>query len=212
MVLLATRAHPALWVLHDGKAGMASQALGLAEATGFPFIEKRLAIRFPWSSLPSGLWLLPFHAAADTGARLAPPWPDLIIACGRNAAMPALAIKRATGGRTIAAQIQNPNVGMNEFDLFVVPEHDRFRGPQVIVTRGAVHRVTPARLAAERRRFPTLAAMPRPILSVLIGGTNKAYRLTPQRLSEIVDALAAILRDGGGSVLLTPSRRTAAAE
>ena len=208
MVSLATPANPAVWVLHDGKAGMASQALGLAEATGFPFIEKRLAIRFPWSALPPGLWVLPFHAAGGTGARLAPPWPDLLIACGRNSAMPALAIKRASGGRTVAAQIQNPSVGNTEFDLFVVPEHDRFRGPRVIVTRGAVHRVTPARLAAERRRFPTLAAMPRPILSVLIGGTNKAYRLSLQRLGEIAEAVADILRAGGGSALVTPSRRT----
>ena len=187
---------------------MASQALGLAEATGFPFIEKRLAIRFPWSALPPRFWVLPRLAAGDSGARLAPPWPDLIIACGRNSAMPALAIKRASGGRTVAAQIQNPSVGNTEFDLFVVPEHDRFRGPRVIVTRGAVHRVTPARLAAERRRFPTLAAMPRPILSVLIGGTNKAYRLSLQRLGEIAEAVADILRAGGGSALVTPSRRT----
>ena len=213
-VLVKTRSGPSpvVWVLHDGKAGMASQAVGLAEAAGFPFIEKRLAIRFPWACLPPRLWLLPFNALGNTGTRLAPPWPDLVIACGRNTAMPALAIRRASEMRTIAAQIQNPGVGCAEFDLLVVPEHDRLDGPQVIVTRGAVHRVTPARLAAERRRFPALAAMPRPILSVLIGGTNKAYRLTPQRLSEIVDALAAILRDGGGSVLLTPSRRTAAAE
>jgi hypothetical protein len=28
---------PVTWVLHDGKAGMANQALGLAEATGFSF-------------------------------------------------------------------------------------------------------------------------------------------------------------------------------
>jgi uncharacterized protein len=207
MVSLATPANPAVWVLHDGKAGMASQALGLAEATGFPFIEKRLAIRFPWSALPPEFWFLPFHAAGDAGARLVPPWPDLIIACGRNSAMPALAIKRASGG-TVAAQIQNPSVGNTEFDLFVVPEHDRLRGPQVIVTRGAVHRVTPARLAAERRRFPALAAMPRPILSVLIGGTNKAYRLSLQRLGEIAELLADILRAGGGSALVTPSRRT----
>jgi uncharacterized protein len=208
MVSLATPANPAVWVLHDGKAGMASQALGLAEATGFPFIEKRLAIRFPWSAIPPGFWFLPFHAAGDAGARLVPPWPDLIIACGRNSAMPALAIKRANGGRTVAAQIQNPSVGNTEFDLFVVPEHDRLRGPQVIVTRGAVHRVTPARLAAERRRYPALAAMPRPILSVLIGGTNKAYRLSLQRLGEIAEAVADILRRRGGSALVTPSRRT----
>jgi uncharacterized protein len=187
---------------------MASQVLGLAEATGLPFIEKRLAIRFPWSGLPPWLWLLPFHAAGGSGAHLTPPWPDLVIACGRNAAIPALAIKRASGGRTIAAQIQNPGVGHTEFDLFVVPEHDRFRASHVIVTRGAVHRVTQARLADERRRFPELAAMPRPILSVLIGGTNKAYRLSLQRLEEIAEALRAILRAEAGSVLVTGSRRT----
>src|ERR1700745_1606477 len=88
---------PIVWVLHDGKAGMASQAVGLAEATGFPFIEKRLAIRFPWACLPPALWLLPFHATGGMGARLTPPWPDLVISCGRNAAMPALAIRRASG-------------------------------------------------------------------------------------------------------------------
>jgi mitochondrial fission protein ELM1 len=202
---------PAIWVLHDGKAGMASQALGLAEATGFSFLEKRLAIRFPWTYLPPALWFLPLRAVSGSGARLTPPWPDLVIACGRNAAMPALAIRRANRGRTIAAQIQYPNVGSTEFDLLVVPEHDRLRGSRVVVTRGSVHRVTPARLAAERRRFPALAEMPRPILSVLIGGTNKAYRLTLRRLGEIGDALAATLRTEGGSALVTPSRRTGAA-
>ena len=43
--------------------------------------------------------------------------------------------------------------------------------------RGAVHRVMPARLAAERRRFPVLNPLPRPIVGVLIGGANGAYRM-----------------------------------
>jgi mitochondrial fission protein ELM1 len=202
---------PLAWVLHDGKAGMASQALGLAEATGFSYIEKRLGIRFPWAWLPPRLWFLPFRAVGDHGANLRPPWPDLVIACGRNTAMPALAIRRASGGHTVAAQIQNPRIGRTEFDLMVVPEHDRLRGPRVMVTRGAIHRVTQARLVAERNRFPALAKMPRPILSVLIGGTNRAYRLTLRRVDEIARALAKILRSGGGSVLITPSRRTTAA-
>jgi hypothetical protein len=201
-------ASPVTWVLHDGKAGMASQALGLAEAAGFSFIEKRLHIHFPWTCLPPRLWSLPLAA---TEPRLSPPWPDLVIGCGRNTAMPALAIRRASGGRTTAAQLQDPGVGYGEFDLLVVPEHDRLRGPRVIATRGAVHRITRARLAAERSRFPALAALPRPILSVLIGGANKAYRLTLKRLSEIADAVAGILRAQGGSALVTPSRRTGAA-
>jgi uncharacterized protein len=142
------------------------------------------------------------------GARLLPPWPDLVIGCGRNTVMPVLAIRRASGGRTVAAQVQDPGVGANEFDLLVVPKHDRLRGPQVVVTRGAVHRVTQARLAAERRRFPALAAMPRPIVSVLIGGSNKTYQLTLRRLGEIADAIGGVLHAEGGSALVTPSRRT----
>lgn len=202
---------PFAWVLHDGKAGMASQALGLAEATGFPFIEKPLAIRQPWRCLPPQLWPLPLLAAGGAAAGLAPPWPDLVIACGRNAAMPALAIRRASGGRTVAAQIQDPGVGRGEFDLLVVPAHDRLRGPRVFVTKGAVHRVTPTRLTAARQRFPALAALPRPILAVLIGGSSRAYRLSLSRLGEIAAAIAGILAATGGSALVTPSRRTGAA-
>jgi hypothetical protein len=106
------------------------------------------------------------------------------------------------------AQVQDPRLRRSDFDLLVLPEHDRLRGAKVIVSRGAIHRVTPARLAAERRRFPALAAMPRPILAVLLGGSNKAYRLTLRRLGEIADAIARVLRQTGGSALVTPSRRT----
>jgi mitochondrial fission protein ELM1 len=202
------RRSPLIWVLHDGKPGMASQAVGLAEATGFPFVEKRLTVRFPWTRLPPKLWLSPLTATADPV--LSPPWPDLVIGCGRNTAMPALAIRRASGGRTLAAQVQDPGVGHDEFDFFVVPQHDRLRGSRVFVTRGAVHRVTEARLSAESARFPALAAMPGPILTVLIGGANKTFRLTLRRLGEIADGLRTTLRSRGGSALVTPSRRTEA--
>jgi mitochondrial fission protein ELM1 len=204
-------AEPVVWVLHDGKAGMASQALGLAEATGFAFLEKRLAVRWPWALLPPQLWLRPLRAAGAGGAALEPPWPDLVIACGRNAAMPALAIRRASGGAALAVQIQDPRVGRDEFDLLAIPEHDRRRGPRVLGTRAALHRVTAAKLAAERRRFPALETLPRPIVGVLIGGSNRAFGLTRERLGEIADSLAALVREGGaGSLVVTPSRRTGA--
>ena len=199
---------PVVWALHDGKEGMRSQALGLAEATGLAIVEKPLAIRNPWAWLPPQLWLSPLRAVTSNGVPLAPPWPDLLIGCGRNTAMPALAIKRSTGGRTIAAQVQDPGIGHGEFDLMVVPAHDRLRGPRVFITEGAIHRVTPGRLDAERRRFPILESLPRPVLAVLVGGSNRAYRLTLGRLRDIADAVAAAVRASGGSVVVTPSRRT----
>src|SRR5260370_6014637 len=83
---------PLVWVLHDGKAGMASQALGLAEAAGFRFVEKRLSVRRPWAWLPPQLLVAPLRAVSDARVALAPPWPHLVIGCGRPAAMPALAV------------------------------------------------------------------------------------------------------------------------
>jgi uncharacterized protein len=203
---------PRVWVLHDGKPGMASQALGLAEATDFPFIEKRLTIRRPWDRLAPLLWIAPLHAAVtEAGRKLAPPWPDLVIGCGRNAVRPALAIRRASFGRTLAVHVQDPHFGRGQFDLLVVPEHDRLRGPRVIATRGAIHRVTAERLAAERRRFAALKDLPRPVLGVLIGGTNRAYRFDLACLAGIADTIAAAVQRSGGSILVTPSRRTGAA-
>jgi mitochondrial fission protein ELM1 len=142
---------------------------------------------------------------------LAPPWPDLVIGCGRNTVRPALAIRRAGGGRTLAAHVQDPRYGRGEFDLLCVPEHDRLRGANVLLTRGAVHRASPERLAIERRRFPGLEALPRPIVVVLIGGANRAYRLDLADLADMAERSAAAVRRAGGSVLVTPSRRTGAA-
>ncbi|MBV9554989.1 MAG: mitochondrial fission ELM1 family protein [Alphaproteobacteria bacterium] len=207
----SAHAEPLVWVLHDGKAGMASQSLGLAEATGFRFVEKPLEVRAPWQWLPPQLWLAPLSAVAECGRRLGPPWPDLVIGCGRNTAAPALAIRRASGGRAIAAQVQDPGIGRRNFDFMVVPEHDGLREPHVVVSKGALHRVTPEKLTAAAARFPALAALPRPLVGVLIGGSNRAYRLTLDRLAEIGDRVAAAVRAAGGSVALTPSRRTGAA-
>jgi len=199
------------WVLHDGKPGMASQALGLAEAAGLSFREIALAVRRPWRWLPPSLWIAPLFAATAAGRKLAPPWPDLVIGCGRNAVRPALAIRRASRGRTLTAHIQDPRYGRADFDLLFIPEHDRLRNPRTVVTTGALNRVTPARLAAERRRFPALDALPRPILGVLIGGPNRVYRLDLAELARIADMIAAALRRSGGSAVVTASRRTGAA-
>lgn len=199
---------PQVWAVHDGKVGIRSQVLGLAETLGWPFEEKAISLRFPWNRLPPVPWLDPARALAREGDALAPPWPDLFIGCGRQSAIAALAVKRASGGATVLAHVQDPHFARARFDLLIVPEHDRLRGPNVLVTRGAVHRVSREKLAEAAAQWESrLAAVPRPRVAVLIGGNNKVFRLDLATLARLADDLAGLARAGHG-LLVTPSRRT----
>ncbi len=53
-----------------------------------------------------------------------------------------------------------------------------------------------------------IGSLPRPRVAVLLGGTNKVYRMTPRVMEELGRRLAALARDRGFGLLVTPSRRT----
>ena len=204
-------APPVCWVVTDGKVGMETQCLGLAEALGFDPVVKRIRLRQPWRALNPWLPIPGRRVFAAGSDAFVPPWPDVMIATGRQSAGPALYAKKRTGGRLFCVQIQDAGVAPHRFDLVVVPEHDRVRGDNVVTTLGALNRVTPDRLAAEAARWaPRLAHLPSPRLAMLIGGDNGAYRLTSGRMRDLADRLAALAHEGWG-LMVTPSRRTGAA-
>ena len=196
-----------VWILHDGKVGLRNQVMGVAEAVGLHFEEKRLETRYPWKILPPALWFNARHAPGRGGDRLVPPWPRLVISAGGRAAAPALAVRDAAAGQCLAVQIQDPKIAPRHFDLMLIPEHDKVRGPNVMVTRGAVHRVTAAKLAEAAEIWrPRLAHLPSPRVAVLVGG-NGAYALSPEHMGDLANDLAALAKAGAG-LMVTPSRRT----
>jgi uncharacterized protein len=200
------------WIVTDGKAGMESQCRGLAEALGLSPEVKRIAPRAPWRWLPPQAWVGSLTALSPKADRLLPPWPDLIIATGRQTVAPALAAKRASGGATFLAQIQNPGVDPARFDLVIAPEHDGLAGHNVLSTLGALTRVTPARLAAGASAFqPMLTDLPRPLVAVLLGGPNKVYRMSEQLVERLGEDLAGLVRRQGCGLAISASRRTGAA-
>ncbi len=205
----ATRRAPLCWVLSDGRAGNETQCRGLARALGFEPIVKRLKIRAPWRWLPPNLWLNPLVAVDPSGDRLAPPWPDVAIGTGRRAVGPNAAIRRASRGRTFTVQIQDPKVAPSAFDAVVAPAHDGLEGANVITTRGSLNSLTRERLAEAAARFaPGLAALPRPLVAVLVGGDSRVHRLTADLTRRLARDLVRMARDRGAGLLVTPSRRT----
>lgn len=188
-----------VWALTNGDAGVVSQAVGLAEAIGWPFEIKTVRLRAPWSLLPGHL--CPF---ALSGLREPLPvnWPSLLITGGRRSVAVSIAIRRASRGRTFTVHVQNPQVPTRFFDIVAPPRHDGIRGENVLATRGALHRITPAKLEAAATVWRARLGVP--AVAVLLGGNSRAHRFAPSRVDALADGLGQI----DGPIVMTPSRRT----
>ena len=197
------------WVVTDGKAGMISQCVGLAEALGFNPEIKQVRLRTPWRDLTPYFRLggrLQFTADSDP---LNPPWPELLIASGRHSVAASILVRRLSRGKTRTVQIQNPAISPRHFDLVVTPRHDNLTGDNVVVTRGALHRVTPEILkeGAEQLGW-RLQHLKRPYIGVLIGGSNNVYRMDAETMKSLALRLGATALALNASLIITPSRRT----
>ena len=191
-------------ILAEDFAGMRSQALGLAEAAGLQPRVISLLPRLPWWWMPGRLWPSPLRAV-----RITTPSEPLAIGCGGKAA-PVLAALRRRGRLTV--QIQHPRMDLRRFDQVVVTRHDGVTGPNVIVTRTALHRATPERLAAARAAWTgRLAHLPRPLVAVLVGGSNGRFRLEAAEGAALAKDLATMMALDHVGLAVTPSRRTAPA-
>src|SRR5690606_4620982 len=120
-----------------------------------------------------------------------------------------MAVRRASRGRVRTIHIQDPKVAAHNFDLVVVPAHDRMRGPNVLVSRGALHHITDALLQAAAERFAArLGPLPRPRIAAMVGGPNRYFDLPADWLARLADELAESARRLGGSLMVSISRRT----
>src|SRR5215510_6861872 len=68
------------WVITDGKAGMTTQCVGLAEALGLSPVVKRVRLRTPWRDLTPYFRLGGRLQFTSSSGPFKPPWPDLLIA------------------------------------------------------------------------------------------------------------------------------------
>ncbi|MFN4164663.1 MAG: mitochondrial fission ELM1 family protein [Ferrovibrio sp.] len=210
-----------IWaVAQKGAAGMLNQAVGLAESLfnggGFGLPQSfELEYRWPYTWAP----MHPFFASLDaitpeSRAQFGDqPWPDVLISCGRKSALFALAVKKASGGRTTVIHIQDPKASPRYWDLLIVPEHDRTRGSNVLVSTGSLHRVTRLKLetGAEAIR-QEYAHLPHPRVAVLVGGNNRYYSLDEDWMRGFVAQLRNMCERSGCGIMATISRRSGEAE
>jgi mitochondrial fission protein ELM1 len=197
------------WVLTAGEAGMRNQAFGLAHAVGLPVEEKRATVRAPWRWLPGGLLPMPLSMIEPGGDTIRQPWPALVVACGRRAIDPALAIKRLSGRTTLAVYVQNPEFGREKFDLVAAMPHDGIFGANVLISESALHGITAERLAGAHEAWRSrLSADAKPLLGVLVGGDNGGYRLTAAVTERLLHLIGRAHDEHGLRIAVATSRRT----
>jgi mitochondrial fission protein ELM1 len=191
-------------VMCEAYAGLQAQGVGLAEAAGLTPDVVILNPRRPWGWLPAASWPAPLRAVG-----LREPPAKLLFTVGGTAGAVGAALRRQ-GARIV--QVQNPRMQLDRFDLVVANRHDGIKGPNVIVTRTALHRVTATRLreaaGAWRAR---LSHLPRPLVAVLVGGSNGRFRLGEAEGAILAAELARMMVKDQPGVIITPSRRTSPA-
>lgn len=196
-----------VWILCDeGKVGTYHQCLALAKILDIKAIHKPINLTPPYRWLPPWLMLMfknPASLQRLTAATLDKPYPDMIIAAGRQAVNAALVLRHVC--KTIV--LQNPRINPRYFDLVIPPYHDNVQGENVISTLGALHPIRPEELTLVRHKF-----YQGPTVTVLIGGDSQHYQYTSTYMQNLGEALRRLVTTPGplqgARLLITPSRRS----
>jgi len=181
------------WAVTTGEMGMRTQARGLAEAVAEEVTEVTVERAWPWRR-----------------ERPSPPWPDVMVSCGRRSARWALAAHKQSDGAMLAVHVQDPRRDADAFDLIVAMEHDDIpAGGNVIKVATALHDLTPAKLAAAADAWAgRLAPLGGPLTGVAIGGDLRGRAFSPADGARLISGLKRVKDGTGGALAITPSRRT----
>ncbi len=197
-------------MLAGDKPGDNAQCLSLAAALGWPTEVKQLR----YLNLGRGL-LRPFgelRFAVDSAgsSALVPPWPDLVIGCGRRSVPVAWAIRQRAGNATRLVQLGRPRANLAGFDLVVTSSQYQLPDqPNVLHLVLPLHTIDhEARALAAAEWAPRFATLPRPRIALLVGGTAKPFVLDVPAARRLAEQVNTLVRAEGGSILMSTSPRT----
>ena len=201
---------PRVWIVDAYRAGERTQLRALAEGLGWPYEIRTL--RYRRLEMRTTLFRGSDLRGVDRAASdpLAPPWPDLVLSMGMRNEPVCRWIRDQSGGRTRIVHLGRLWSDPAQFDLVIttpqyrVPERDN-------VLRNALplHGFGPERLRAAATLWaPRLAHLPRPYITVNIGGTSGPYAFGPRAADRLVRDAVALARARGASLLVSSSART----
>jgi hypothetical protein len=189
------------WIISDGVAGHQAITAGIAESLNLDSEVKTVRPRNIWRYLAPNGPVDPKVLRELTAS----PLPDIAFGAGRQTVPFIRALKKA-GVFTVI--FQAPRTLRKSSDLIWAPMHDALKGENVITTLTPPHRFTPDRIEEQRNAIPArILEMPRPRVTLLIGGPGAGYRYDAKTIARFAHVLEKA-SDWAGSFLVSRSRRT----
>jgi mitochondrial fission protein ELM1 len=203
---------PRLWLLQGKAAGDNAQVLALGESltagSGWQAEIKTVSAdlrqagknRRPRRPAPE------LFAASD----MTPPWPEVVIACGRTPCIVAQWLKALAGGRLVHVQLGRLGVKPQAIDLVLeTAQYGVAPTANMISLTLPIVRPEPAREAAAVEAWEKpLSELPRPWLGVLVGGPATPIRFDAADGSRLLRRITELKRTLGGSLLIAYGPRT----
>ena len=191
-------------LLTEGMHGMISQVEGLAKALDLDYFHEKIVLNNPWNLVPPALTPLKKFVFKNEIRKDY----DVIISCGRKSVVPSIVLKKNSTKKVINIHIQNPKVSFKNFDFIVVPDHDSINGPNILISKGAIHYITTDEIKKAKDYLLNKIQKERDVVTLILGGPTKYYNYSNENIIQIFSKINKQIIQKNLQLIVIPSNRT----
>ena len=191
-------------LLTEGLHGMISQVEGLAKALDLDYFHEKVELNSPWNLVPPSLTpKKKFIFKNQINKEY-----DVIISCGRKSVIPSIVLKKNSNKKIVNIHIQNPKVSLENFDIIVAPDHDSLDGPNVLISKGAIHYLTLDEIHKAKDYLISKIENQKDVVTLILGGPTKYYNYDNESIIQIFSKINKQILEKNMQLIIIPSNRT----
>lgn len=194
-----------IWALVDDRTGNKNQILGILKELNLAYKIKKVKYNF-FAHLPNFIIQLLGGNIHTNKFKMNyfPPFPSIIISCGRRTFPLASKLKKYIKPTPKLIHLMYPRYSLNikSADIIFTPNHDTIKNKDnLIKTFGTANQIN------HTLKKNIQSKISKPVVSILIGGNHGRYKMKTDIIKEIIDTVSLKMKKKG-SILISTSRRT----
>ncbi len=134
--------------------------------------------------------------------------PSIIITTGRRMAGSSIALKSILKNDVKTIHIQNPKLSLKNFDLLLIPEHDRIKGINVIQTKGALSFFDEKDIKTFNEPSLKKIKTKNNAVLLMVGGNSKRQKPQNSEYYDLSTKVVKGVKNLDAQLIVTVSRRT----